>query len=269
MNSKLVHGLLWREWLLHQGELRWVFAAWLLGVWVVPIHPGFFLLPFGVISALLLAPSFGGADAQEESEEFSFALPPTRSQRYLVRLGLGGGPLLAMLGLGLLAGALDLPQRVWGLFFESGFTASFGPMPYSFAAALSVAAPAAVFGEAFAAGSSSRNPTGMNYLWIRALFVVGMVLMGDFFVEGMLFRHPTGWIACPVLAGWAVIRLAWAYRDYRWKEGVSGLPRLTVQTRSGSRTWVVLLVILAVIVLLAVLFLFAGARPAPPQPVGY
>src|SRR4051812_18221634 len=96
MNNQIVRGLLWREWRQHQGVFSWIATCWLVAVWMVPIGPHAFLLPFGVIAAALLGSSVGGADAGEGTEEFSFSLPPTRSQRYLVRLGLSG---LALLGL--------------------------------------------------------------------------------------------------------------------------------------------------------------------------
>src|SRR5215470_15674865 len=97
MNRSVIDGLFWKEWLLHHGELCWIFAAWLFGIWVFPIQPPYFLFPFGILSALTIAAGFGGSEASEGSEEFSFALPPTRSQRYLVRLSLGGGTLAFLL----------------------------------------------------------------------------------------------------------------------------------------------------------------------------
>ena len=53
MNARLIHGLLWREWLLHHVTLAWIFSAWLLGIWVFPIHPLYFLLPFGIVFPML------------------------------------------------------------------------------------------------------------------------------------------------------------------------------------------------------------------------
>jgi len=259
MNTRVIHGLFWREWLLHHGELRWMFAAWLFGVWVFPIQPPFFLLPFGILSALMIAGSFGGSDASEGSEEFSFSLPPTRSQRYLVRLALGGGTLGLLLIVGTLAGLYELPQRVWGLFFESGLTAPFSPIEPGFVHALALLAPLAVFSEAFAAGASCRTPEGAGYLWLRGLFIPGGFLTGCFIVEGMAWSRLTGFVSCPGLAFWSLVRLGYGYRDYRYKEGVSGLPRLV--PRSRFRWGLLLLVLILVIMVLAALFWAKASHP--------
>lgn len=260
MNARILHGLLWREWLLHHVTLAWIFSAWLLGVWIFPIHPLYFLLPFGILSALLIAPTFGGSDASEGSEEFSFALPPTRPQRYLVRLGLGGGILTALLLLGVAAAAFDLPQKVWGVLFESGFTAPFSTTEHNFVYVLSVVLPMAVFSECFAAGSSSRSPGSMNLVWLRGLFVVGLITGGSFFVEANVWpRNATGYVVCPALALWSLARLGYGYRDYKYKEGVSGLPALVV--RSGSRAWVWIVVILLVLMALGAVAWTSLAQP--------
>ena len=176
MNRRILQGLLWREWLLHREELTWIFSAWLLGVWVVPIHPMIFLIPFGVLSACILAPSFGGSDAAEGSEEFSFALPPSRSQRFMVRLGLGGGTLLGLLAIALVAALFNLPQALWSLVFESGYTAPFRPALPPVIAGLACALTTATFVDMFVAGSSSRSTMAAIPHWIRGLFVTGCVL---------------------------------------------------------------------------------------------
>jgi hypothetical protein len=267
MNTRLIHGLLWREWLLHRGELTWIFSAWLFGIWVFPIHPIYFLIPFGVLSAVVIAPTFGGSDAAEGSEEFSFSLPPTRTQRFLVRMGLGGGTLSALLIAGVLAGLFDLPQKVWGIVFDSGFTVPFSPVEHGFVYGLACLLPMAIFSDTFVAGSSCRNPEGTGALWLRGLFFGGVVIGISFLVESFIWKgHLTGWISCPVLGLWALLRLAFGYRDYKYKEGVSGLPRLVA--RGGSYRWIVLAIVLVLVVLLALAFFWAGSAPAlPPAPM--
>jgi hypothetical protein len=265
MNARLIHGLLWREWLLHHVWLGWIFSAWLLGIWVLAIHPLYFLLPFGIVSALLIAPSFGGSDAAEGSEEFSFALPPTRSQRYLVRLTLGGGILTSLLLVGVAAAAFDLPQKLWSLLFETGFTVPFSKTEVDFVYVLSVVLPMAVFSECFAAGSSSRSPEATRLVWFRGVFVVGLLAGGSFIAENLVWpRGVTGYIVCPVLALWSLIRLVTGYRDYRCKEGVSGMPRLV--SRSRSRAWIVIVILIAVALCSVVLLATARPTPSPVHP---
>lgn len=266
MNARIIHGLLWREWLLHHVTLAWIFSAWLFGVWVFPIHPAAFLLPFGILSALLIAPSLGGSDAAEGSEEFSFSLPPTRSQRYLARLAFGGGILGSLLLLGVAAGVFDLPQKLWGLIFESGFTRPFSPIEHSFLYVLSVAAPLAVFSECFVAGASSRTPESTRLVWLRGLFIGGLLAAASFFMEGIVWKGSvTGYIACPVFALWSVARIAHGYAEFRSKEGVSGLPRPAM--RSGSRTWVVMVLIMLALLALVAVFWIAGGEGASPVQV--
>jgi hypothetical protein len=260
MNKRILHGLLWREWLLHKTELTWIFAIWLLAVWVVPIHPAFFMIPFGVLAACVIAPSFGGSDASEGSEEFSFALPPSRAQRYLVRLALGGGTLLLLMAGSLAAALFDLPQAIWGIVFESGYTVPFATPPAPFVYGLACALTAGVFADAFAAGACSRTPGGSGFLWLRALLLTGIIMGWGMLMEGMIWRgNLNGVLCCPMLGAWTLLRLSWGYRDYHFKEGVSGLPGLRPQGR--SRTWIVLGVVLVLVVILALMYFVSSRGP--------
>jgi len=266
MNRRILKGLLWREWLLHRGELRWILSAWLLGVWVVPIHPMIFLIPFGVISACILGPTFGGSDAAEGSEEFSFALPPSRAQRFMVRLALGGGTLLGLQAIALLAGLLNLPQDLWSLVFESGYTAPFAPALPPVIAGLACALTAAAFADMFVAGSSSRSTMPAVPHWIRGLFLPACVMGAGFLIEAMIgsgrSSGPNGLVSCPLLGAWTLGRLGYGYWDYGRKEGISGLPPLVPKGRSSA--WIILVIVLAVIVLFGLFFV---GRSAPPTPV--
>jgi hypothetical protein len=237
MNLRILQGLFWRDWLLHKGELSWIFSAWLFGVWVVPLPPAYFLLPFGVISACLLGPSLGGADAEEASEEFSFALPPSRAQRYLVRLTLGAGALLVLMAGGVLAAIFDLPQALWGLIFEGGYTHPFDHSDAPFLYGLALTGTVAVFSECFAAGASSRSPHGMGWIWLRGLVVAVIVGVAGCFGEALLHPdHPTGLISSPFLGAWGLLRIFLSYRDYGRKEGVSGLPPLVSLGQPGKES---------------------------------
>jgi hypothetical protein len=253
MNRRILQGLLWREWLLHRDELTWIFSAWVFGVWVIPFTPAVFMLLFGVVAACLLAPSFGGSDASEGSEEFSFALPPSRAQRYLVRLGLGGGVLMALMVAALLAALFDLPQALWGLLFESTMTVPFAETRPPFVLGLACALAAAIFADAFAAGACCRTPGGTSLLWLRAPILAGIVLGSGLLLEDLLVHgHPTGHIAGIFLGVWTVFRLVRGYRDYEIKEGVIGLPQLR-RVRS-SAVWIVVVVVVVAVLVLILLF---------------
>src|SRR5207247_3890178 len=78
------------------------------------------ILLFGGLYALVAGPIYGGSDTIEGCEEFTFALPPTRSERYLARLAVGGGTVLLFTALDLLALGLDLPQILAKLYVNTG-----------------------------------------------------------------------------------------------------------------------------------------------------
>jgi len=159
-----VKGLLWKEWLEHGGLLTAFLSVWLVCGWVLLIfnHPGW-LLAFGICYTLLAGPAFGGAGAAEGSEEFSFSLPPTRGKQYFVRLAAGGAPLILFLALGLLAVGLDLPQRVWRLFVETGLTEPFPDAEQSYLYALALTFPLAVFALAFAFAALATSRTAVAW----------------------------------------------------------------------------------------------------------
>ncbi|MCY2925391.1 MAG: hypothetical protein NT031_08120, partial [Planctomycetota bacterium] len=100
-----------------------VLCGWSILLWH---HPGW-IIGFGSLLGLVLGVILGGMDILTGSEEFSLSLPPTRSRRYLLRAAFGGGIVLALSLLSTLAIGLDLPQRLWRLVVESGFTEPFGP----------------------------------------------------------------------------------------------------------------------------------------------
>ncbi len=124
--SPTVRGILWREWLVYGRVFLAIWGLWLLGGWYLPIliHP---LLIMGLtgLCALLAGTLLGGADVLDGAEEFSLALPPTRSQRYVARCSLGALSISFLAAVGLLTVALDLPQAIWRLFVNSGFTEAF------------------------------------------------------------------------------------------------------------------------------------------------
>jgi len=256
MRHRMLRGLIWREWRQHEELFSWIVVSWLIGVWILPVGPQAFLLPFGIIAAAILGSTLGGSDTVDGTEEYSFSLPPTRSQRYLSRLGLGGLSLLGLLVLAMGAFFLDAPQRLWGLIFQSGYTEPFTPFRPGFLWGLSVALPVAVFGETFAAGSLARSAGAARAAWFRGCMVSGALLGIGFWVEQRLFLRPMGLVVCPVLGTWGVLRLAFGFLAYRNKEGVSASAALPSLRTS---TWVMVAGLILVVLLLLLLMLY-GVR---------
>src|SRR5207249_12210622 len=145
-----VRSLLWCEWYAHSKVLLFFLAAWLACVWVLPLYanPAWILL-FGGLYALVAGPIYGGSDTIEGCEEFAFALPPTRGERYLARLAVGGGTLLLFTALDLLALGLDLPQILAKLYVDTGLIRPRPVFESGLLHGLMVALPFAVFAFSF------------------------------------------------------------------------------------------------------------------------
>ncbi len=144
--TRVFRGLLWRHWLAGRWVIMSALTALLIGGWALMLfhHPGW-IIGAGSIFAMIAGVIFGGVDAADGSEEFAFALPPTRSQRYLSGIFIGGGSVLAFCLIGTLSIALDLPQYAWSLVIDSGFTTPFGPWPEKYLYFLAVVIPLLVF----------------------------------------------------------------------------------------------------------------------------
>jgi hypothetical protein len=246
-----IEGLVWREWIEHRKQIAAFLVAWLIFGWITLLffHPAW-ILSFGAIYALSAGSRIGGADAAEGSEEFAFALPPTRRERFLVRLAVAGAPLVVLVGGGLLAIGLDLPQKLWGLFVESGFAEPF-PGCEGWWYALAAVIPAGMFGWTFLFAAEGRSRESIGQSWIHALLFSSCVAGLGFLVEWLVWRRPTGWISCPVVAASTLAVLALGERRYRGKEG-RGFPA-SRDPRGRLRTLVLLLVILLALVALSVL----------------
>jgi hypothetical protein len=262
-------GLLYKEWLAHRNVIVGFWALWLACGLVLPVfhHPGW-ILALGLLYVFLVAARVAGADALDGSEEFAFALPPTRRQIFLVRLALAGGNLAALLAIGLLCIALDLPQRLWGLVVESGLTEPFphaeGPW-YAFACCT----PLAVFACVFVLAALARTPARVGLASILGLLgagvATGVALAAEAVVwyavhfrpsavstaEDLTWKGPTGLIACPALLVLAAAILGLGLVFYERKEGVSrpGAP----EAASGFRWWI--WIVVALLVVLGLVFL--------------
>jgi len=245
----VVNGLLWRQWLAFRGLVLGFLAAWLIGAWVLLIffHPGW-ILGFGALCGLVLGTALGGGDAAEGSEEFSFALPPTRKTRYLTRLTFGGVVVVLLSGLGLLAIGYDLPQALWGLVVDSGFTEPFEPCRPRCVYGLGFAVPVACYAFTFAiaAAARSRGTAFIAWLW-GAAATGGFVLVG-LLCEHLLWEEFNGYASVPLLLAVAAAVLLVGYLSYVRKEGITRPAPIA----AGGWGWAwVLVVIVALVVLFA------------------
>jgi len=215
-------GLLWHEWLAHRKLMTGTFMVWFLGVWVLQIasHP-FWILILGVIYAVSAGQTFGGADVKEGSEEFSLSLPPTRAERYLVRLTLGMGTLLFFTVYGLLAIRLDLPQVAWGLFVDSGFTNPF-PEIDLLHYAMAFAVPIVFFSFTFAGSALARIAKRVENVGSCSLAVlIILAALQKAWPWWWISWRTAGFTLCWALLGVSPVMLLFGYLAYVRKEGVS------------------------------------------------
>ncbi len=258
----VLKGLLWREWLARRWLVMLALSAWLIAGWVLMVffHPAF-VLAFGVLYALQAGASFGGGEAAEGSEEFALSLPPTRSQRYLLRLALGGGTVLVLTVGGTAAIALDAPQRLWGLVVESGFTEPFPACKYRFLYWLAVAAPLAVFAFGFALAAVARSAATAQAAGLAGLLSAGGVVGAGFLCECMLWRRLNGYVSVPALLAGSAAVLGLGHLAYQRKEGVA---RPAAMGGGRRWPWAIALAVAAVLIP-AFLWLMHSSAPMPER----
>ncbi|HYF01580.1 MAG TPA: hypothetical protein VEJ18_21840 [Planctomycetota bacterium] len=250
MNSAVgvapIRGLLWREWLAHRSLVFNFLTVWLVCVWVLPMaaHPATMLV-FGVLYALVVGPAFGGSELQDGTEEFAFALPPTRGERYVARLLLGLATLLGLVGIGLLAVAFSLPQAVWRLFFETGLTEPYSSRAPGFLWTLSLVAPPAVFATTFALAAVVPTASLVRSSWFFAGGLAGAAVGLGFVAENWLWQAFNGRIAVPAAAALGLGAAVVGYRLYRRKEATSDADGATGSLLITGTAVVVLLMVLA------------------------
>lgn len=260
--QKVIRGLIWREWLLHRGTLYIFMAIWLIGLWVLPIfsHPNWITV-FGCLFAVAVASSMGGGDAAEGSEEFAFALPVSRGEHYRLRLAFGLSWLAFFVFAGLLAIAFNLPQLLWGLVVESGFTESNPRVKNPRTSyGLAVLVPFALFSTVFAASALARSVKGINGAQIGGVVLTYVAAGVVAWIEARMGRPVSTDVLCSALAIQALLSLGGGYLLYQRKEGV-GRP---VATQGGSIPffWVVAIA-LAIFLALAFFLSFGTVRVNP------
>jgi hypothetical protein len=256
---KAIYGLLWCEWYAHSKLLLFFLAAWLACVWVLPLYanPAWILL-FGALYSLLAGPIYGGTDTIDGCEEFTFALPPTRGERYLARLAVGGGTLLFFTALDLLALGLDLPQILAKLYVDAGLIRPRPVFESGLLSGLMVALPFAVFSFSFVLSAITHSRALVLTAWFWAALLALAALQLGFWYEELVWDRLNGFFSCPLLALLATASLFGGHRAYARKE----IGHHTAPITLPARWWLWIILFLAG-VLLALTLASSLARHYP------
>jgi hypothetical protein len=243
---KAIHGLLWCEWYAHSKLLLFFLAAWLACVWVLPLYanPAWILL-FGALFALVAGPIYGGSDTIDGCEEFTFALPPTRGERYLTRLAVGGGALLLFTALDLLALGLDLPQILAKLYVDTGLIRPRPVFESGLLSGLMVALPFAVFAFSFVLSAVAHSRALVLTAWFWAALLSLVALQLGFWYEELVWDKLNGFFSCPLLALLATASLCGGHRAYARKE----IGHHTAPITLPARWWLWIVLFLAGVLL--------------------
>ncbi len=276
LRSEMLRGMLWKEWRAHSSVIiRWtlmpVFAVTVLQV----LHRPYLVGLASVLAAICLTRRIVGGDVWEGAEEFSFALPPTKRMIFWTRYLMCAVPFFAVLAWNLACIQWNIPQILWGLFVESGFT-----HPFPFATGneylLSLFIPIAVFHFSFAGCTVNANRNGLSAMWLVSPGVAALLALCGAIVDSWLFpvtRTATGaigvfdWPFYPLLTLAMPLLLSFVAffviaRLFLFKEAYSGdIPGQSI------RVWVIVVGIIALLVVfyLLVMVMYISDAPRPVE----
>jgi hypothetical protein len=234
--------LLWAEWFAHGKLLLGFITLWLISVWLLPVfvHPGWILV-LGLFYALVAGPTYGGSDVIQGSEEFTFALPATRAERYWTRLVVGGGALLAFTALDLVALGLDLSQALTRLYIDTGLIQPRAILKPGLLSGLVWAFPFATFAFSFALAANTHSRTLIFTAWFWSLLAALAILRLGLFYEELVWDRTTGFFSGPLLLATGVLVLGAGHYRYVRKE--VGYPAAPLVIPSRWWAWIILLLI--------------------------
>ena len=218
---KFWSGLVWGEWYAHSRLLLFFLGAWLLTVWILPqfTNPGWILV-YGCIYALVAGPAMGGKDVLEGCEEYAFSLSATRREWFLARWALGVGILLLFTLLDLLALGLDLSQAVTRFYLDMGLMEPRGAPQPRLLYGLILAFPLACFSLTFALAANARGRGLVLSAWIWGGLTALALLRLGLLYEFWEWQAWTGYFACPILIGAALVAGGVGLRVFSVKEVV-------------------------------------------------
>jgi hypothetical protein len=211
--------LLVSEWFAHSRILLVFLGAWLVAVWTLPLftHAGWVLL-LGALYALIAGPIYGGGDVLEGCEEFTLALPPTRTERFLSRLAVGLGTTLMLCLMNIAALGLDLPQLLAGLFVKSGLGRPAPVMKPGVLYTLVLVLPVAVFSFAFTLSTLTHSRMVILLSWFWSALGALALLQIAFWYEALVWDGLNGRFACPLLMAASAAVLSAGFFFFRRKE---------------------------------------------------
>jgi len=247
------YGLLWAEWFAHSRLLLVFLVLWLVAAWVVPLfaHPGWVMV-ISFLYALVAGPAYGGSDAVDDCEEFTFSLPATRSDRYLARLAVSGSTLLMFVGLDFMVLGLDWQATLKRFFLDAGLMEPAPVLKPGLLYGLVMALPFNVFCISFVVSSVVRRRFILFTSWFWSLVCSMVILYAGVLAEEWWWHEANGHFSFPMLVFSSLIILYLGLRLYRHKEvGHYGAP---VSLPPGFWGWIVLS-----IVALIALVMIAGA----------
>jgi len=212
-------GLLWAEWFAHSQLMLIFLAVWLVTIWTLPLftHTGWILL-LGLLYALMAGPVFGGSDVLEGCEEFTFALPPTRTERFAARLIVGGGTLVILSGMNLIALGMDLPQVLAGLYVKSGLIKPLPILKPGLLYSLVIALPFAIFAFSFTFSSLTHSRMLIILSWFWGSLAALSLLQIGLWYEDLVWETMNGYFGCPLLLISSFAVLLYGFFSFQRKE---------------------------------------------------
>jgi len=235
-------GLLWAEWFAHSQLMLIFLAVWLVAIWTLPLftHTGWILV-LGMLYALMAGPVYGGGDVLEGCEEYTFALPPTRGERFAARLIVGGGTLLILAMMNLIALGMDLPQVLAGLYVKTGLIKPTPILKPGLLYGLVIALPFTIFAFSFTFSSltHSRMLIILSWFW-GALAALSLLQIGLWYEE-LVWETMNGYFGCPLLLASSCAVLIYGCLAFRRKE--IGKPSLPVSLPGYWWLWMIFFVL--------------------------
>lgn len=208
----------WAEWTAHGRMVLGFLVGWLAVVWFLPLvaHP-LWVLAHALAYAMAAGPAVGGSDVIGGCEEFAFAGPLTRGQRYVGRLLFGAGTVLAFTAMSVVALAGNLSDVLLRVFVSS--TSAAVELEHSLTwNGLVWAVPLTVFGVGFVGAALARTRVQALQAWLWGVLAAMALMRASFWLEEIRFGRLNGWFAVPGLLATTGAVLATGHGLYRRKE---------------------------------------------------